>query len=174
MLDRKLYYVIAKILGEDFVTGYTEKFSTRIIVQKMLYLLTHGVRSPRVSLPYSWSFYLRGPYSPEIAHALYYVNEVFDEIPKEQVQLSTEETAAVSHLSQTLKLIEDQRKKRGISNSENVFEAAATLVYFGERKQFDKELLIQKLKAFKPNFYKLLRTDFLSELVTVLNENGYC
>ncbi len=174
MLDRKLYHVIAKTLGEDFVTGYTEGFSTRIIVQKTLYLLTHGRKRPRVSLPYSWSFYLRGPYSPEIAHALYYVNEVFDEVPKEHVQLPPEESAAVSRLAQTLKQIEDLQDRRGISNKESVFEAAATLVYFCERRQFDKESLVQKLETFKPNIYKLLGTDFLSELVTILNDNGYC
>ena len=50
MLDRKLYHIIVEALGEDFIKAYPEDFSKRIIVQKVLYLLTHGKSNLNIKL----------------------------------------------------------------------------------------------------------------------------
>ena len=75
MLDHKLYKIIIDTLGKAHFDNYPEDFSKRILVQKVLYLLTHGRANPKINLAYKWSFYLHGPYSSEIAHMIYYMNE---------------------------------------------------------------------------------------------------
>jgi uncharacterized protein YwgA len=173
VLDRKLYILVKKALGEEFITEYPNDFNTRLIVQKMLYLISHGMANPKVDLPYNWSFYLRGPYSSEIAHAIYHINETIHELASEDIPIIPEEDRAIHHFvsfKDELKTMEKQYKIPLM----HFFETVASLVYFCKGRNLDKTMILDKFKRLKPELFKELGEPILKELMDQLNQYCYC
>ncbi|HLE75917.1 MAG TPA: hypothetical protein VI864_07755 [Candidatus Bathyarchaeia archaeon] len=61
-------------IGNFDSVQFTNDFDKRLILQKTVYLL----QAFGLNIGYRYSWYLRGPYSPELAHTAYSVAENFD------------------------------------------------------------------------------------------------
>lgn len=175
MIDRYLYRVIKESLGESYINQYTSDFSTRLIVQKVLYLLTHGKENPKLDLDYQWSFYIRGPYSSDIAHMLYHINALEINMDESRVELKKEDEKAIKHVKEVLNGLNDLLKKNeGTSISkEEFFELVATLTYIASQIGTDPEKLRQKLKDFKSDIEKKLEEHLFNELHELLLNYNY-
>lgn len=176
MLDRRLYQVIKKSLGQESFEGYETEFKTRLIVQKVLYLLTHGKNNPQLELPYEWSFYIRGPYSSEIAHMIFHMNNFREELYSRNVELSEIEMKSISFFTEFKNELNSKISKESVFKElkkEEIYELIATLVYISLQIGNNKEKLSQKLQIFKPDLIeKLQRTEF-ETLCDLLTEYHY-
>ena len=142
--------MIKESLGTKFIKQYPEEFSTRLKVQKASYLLTHGKSSPKVNLPYAWTFYLRGPYSSEMAHMLYHVNDCWSDCIREQVRLTEEELRAISHFKEfqgKLRILGDQSSE---FTQDELLELVTTIIYIAEQVGNEKRRIMSRLKRLKP------------------------
>ncbi|MCF2138493.1 MAG: hypothetical protein K9W44_00390 [Candidatus Lokiarchaeota archaeon] len=172
MLDRKLYRIILDALNKEHFYKYPVKFSNRIIVQKTLYLLTHGRTNPKLSLAYKWNFYLRGPYSSEIAHMLYYMNDfsiVLEEGESQDI-LDEEEINVIKHFKEF-------KEKIDVLNNgilpEELFEMLATIVYISEQVDYDRSKIEQKFNEFKPELKSKINDEEFKIILNNLSEFGY-
>ena len=98
MIDRKLHKTLEKIWGKHYLEDYCSKnfFEIRIVIQKTLYLLMHNDNHKIEFLqPYKWTFYLRGPYSSDIAHMLFHINNLKSEIDKKEIKFNEEELKSI-------------------------------------------------------------------------------
>ncbi len=176
MIDRKLYEILNRALGETSIKNYSSEFSSRIIVQKVLYLLTHGISAPNVSLPYKWEFYLHGPYSSDIAQMLHHMNDVRDEISHKQVDLTKKDLMSLENFrqfrEQLMSLREEERELSNLPKAE-LFEILGTLVYLAGQLEKDEIKIRAKFKAFKPSLIQKLTENAFSMLYQLLNEFGY-
>jgi uncharacterized protein YwgA len=172
MLDRKLNLIIKEALGEQYVAGYPKEFSKRLVVQKMLYLLSHGKRNPKINLSYDWSFYLRGPYSSEIASAIYHVNNLQHELGKKKIELKTSEKDAISKFKKLRESLLELMTKHGVDSEIDTFESISTMVYF-INQDASRDEIIPDFKKIKKDLSDKLPRDFLISLIDLLEEFGY-
>lgn len=176
MLDRKLYKIIIDTLGKAHFDYYPEDFSKRILVQKVLYLHTHGKTNPKISLPYRWSFYLHGPYSSEIAHMLYYMNDfstlLADETEKTQDILDPEENETITNFKAFDKKISKLNYQQHFSDEE-LFEMFATITYISEQVEYDKSRIDQKFKVFKPELREKINSKDFETILDTMKEFNY-
>jgi uncharacterized protein YwgA len=172
MLDRKLNLIIMETLGEQYVTGYPKEFSKRLVVQKMLYLLSHGKHNPKIKLYYDWSFYLRGPYSSEIASAIYHINNLKGELGNQKVELETSEKDAISKFKELRELFLELMTKHGVDSEIDTLESISTMVYFINQDATRDEIM-PYFKKIKKELHNKLPHDFLIGLIDLLEEFGY-
>jgi len=172
MLDHKLYKILIEVLDKKHFTQYPEDFSKRIIVQKTLYILTHGKDNRKLSLPYKWSFYLRGPYSSEIAHMIYYMNDYLPSLEenKSRIQLDEEEIKAISHFQDFRKALLSIDEE---INEEDLFEIAATILYISEQIGNDINKITDKFEDFKPNLKQKISSDNFNKILDLMSQFNY-
>ena len=176
MLDRKLYNVIAQALGEDFIRAYPEDFSKRVIVQKVLYLLTHGKSNQKITLPYQWSFYLYGPYSSEIAHMIYHINDFLHEIKDNPLELEEIEKSVIKNFNRFKEDIDKRRyQSRDFQrmSEEQLYEIIATLIYASKQLGSNKNEILGHFFNFKPEFKDTVSESMLNDIFTVLYQYNY-
>jgi len=195
-LDRTLYRIIVDTLGQKFLHAYLDNFSKRIIVQKTLYLLTHGKKNPKipeVALPYRWKFYLHGPYSDEIAHALFYMkdfssilgnepDEKFTNFKNQSIleQEQQEIDTAINHFKVFSKKISDSSYQQGLSHEE-FYEMLATIVYIADQLEENvnnhnnryKAKIEHKYCLFKPELWKKTKNTQFEAILNTMNSFGY-
>jgi len=162
MLDRKLYRII-NALNKEYFYQYSVY---HIIVQKALYLLTHGKTNPKLTLPYKWSFYLRGPYSSEIAHMIYYMNDYLPSLDKSRIQLDEEEIKAITHFQDFNKEILGY-----YNDKEELFEMITIIVYISE--QVNRSKIEQKFNEFKPELKNKISKKKFKIILNKLSKFGY-
>ncbi len=176
MLDKQLYKIIEQALDKSFFLKYTSEFSTRIIVQKVLYLLTHGHFNPKISLPYSWNFYLRGPYSSEIAHMIYHIHDFKDDVIDKPFELYHDVKNSINHFrkfkAELDSLIQNSYDSLRINNAD-IYELLATLTYISIQIGRNKSKLIEKLEIFKPDLKEKLPHPFLDDIIEILVKYKY-
>lgn len=68
---------LLKIIGNYRANFFKDVFDDRLILQKTIYLL----QAFGLHLGYFFNFYIRGPYSPQLARAGYRLSEIFDQCP---------------------------------------------------------------------------------------------
>ena len=174
MLDRKLYKIIIEALGKAHFDNYPEDFSKRILVQKVLYLLTHGRANPKISLSYKWSFYLHGPYSSEIAHMLYYMNDysvlLADESEEIQNIPNLEESEIIANFKEFDKKIATFRYNL---SKEDLYEMFATITYISEQVDYDKSRIEQKFGIFKPELKEKINSKDFDAILETMTEFNY-
>ncbi len=176
MLDRRLYKIIEYALGETYANEYSNKFSTRIIVQKILYLLTHGTSNPKISLPYRWTFYLHGPYSSEIAHMLYHINQFQSELNNQPIKLEENDKLRIEHfLKFKQELDEKKTENRDFQKltEEELYEILTTLTYAAGQIGNNKKELINMFTKFKPDLRKRISESVLNTIYTLLVNFSY-
>jgi len=164
MLDRKLYRII-NVLNKEYFYKYSVY---HIIVQKALYLLTHGKTNPKLTLPYKWSFYLRGPYSSEIAHMIYYMIDYLPSLDKSRIQLDEEEIKAITHFQDFRKALLSIDEE---INEEDLFEMITIIVYISE--QVNRSKIEQKFYEFKPELKNKISKKKFKIILNKLSEFGY-
>jgi len=171
MLDRKLYKIIIDALGKVHFDYYPEDFSKRILVQKVLYLLTHGRANPKINLAYKWSFYLHGPYSSEIAHMLYYMNDFSISLLGEaQDILNDQEIESINHFKEFDKKIKPFLNKL---SKEDLYEMFATITYISEQVEHDKSRIEQKFGIFKPELKDKIKSKDFDTILETMTEFNY-
>lgn len=171
MLDRKLYKIIIDTLGKAHFDYYPEDFSKRILVQKVLYLLTHGKANPKLSLAYKWSFYLHGPYSSEIAHVLYDMNDFSTSLLVEtQDILDVNEIESIKHFKEFDKKIAPFLNKL---SKEDLYEMLATIIYISEQVEHDKSRIEQKFGIFKPELREKISSKDFDAILETMKESSY-
>lgn len=164
MLDQRMFEIIKMSLGENHVIYYPKDFNKRIIVQKTLYLLSHGKNNPKIKLPYKWSYYIRGPYSSEIAHQFYYLEEFDSDVIGEGYRLEQNDQVAINHF---LRFREKITRMSGIERIyEHDYEVLATIVYIGLQFDNPNRQIIDKLHEHK----KQLPSRFTSDLLNKYRE----
>ncbi|MHA1334292.1 MAG: hypothetical protein ACTSVV_03175 [Promethearchaeota archaeon] len=193
MIDRKLHKTLEKIWGKHYLEDYCSKnfFEIRIVIQKTLYLLMHNDNHKIEFLqPYKWTFYLRGPYSSDIAHMLFHINNLKSEIDKKEIKFNEEELKSIDLFIQfknKLEEINDLNKKNQnkdyFINISDIFEAAATLLYIyrdlnSNLNEKDKiNLNFNKIsrvfKELKLELSERLRNEQLSKIFNLLKEFNY-
>jgi|SRR5271157_3341443 len=171
MLDRHLFDIVKNALGLEFVENYPTDFDNRLIVQKVLYLLTHFKEDKRISLPYNWTFYLRGPYSSEIAHMMYYMNDFLPELKNGHEFLEEKEKDALATFEQFKEAIESYYLSdldgSTLSRAE-LFETLATLTYIAKQVKDDREKLLSIFSGLKPSLAGQITPLNLSKLCDIL------
>lgn len=171
MLDLKLYKIIIDALGKDYFDYYPEDFSKRILVQKALYLLTHGRANPKINLSYKWSFYLHGPYSSEIAHVLYDMNDFSTSLLDEtQDTLNDEEIETIKHFKKF-----DKKNVPFLDklSKEELYEMFATIIYISEQVEHDKSKIEQKFGIFKPELREKISSKDFDAILETMKEFSY-
>ncbi len=172
MLDRQLYNVILHALGPKAINEYPENFKVRVKVQKVLYILTHSAQAPKMNLPYGWTFYLRGPYSAEIAHMIYYMKNFSNELAAQQPQINLDEKNAIEHYSKFIATLES--KNSGLFlNEEELFEALATLIYITQQQPSDRQTILKKFRDLKPNLEETIPEPKIDVLLDSLEQFHY-
>ena len=156
MLDRKLYQIVKSTLGERYFSHYRQDFLTRLITQKTLYLLTHRQNS-KILLKYKWNFYLHGPYSSEIAHMIYYMNDFLPVLHDSQISLSREEQDEIEVFQSFLQ--DTERKLENTLDKGELLELLATFLYLQKDIGKDSDMIFQKIAKLKPTIFKKLRPD---------------
>ncbi len=158
-------------MGKAYFKNYPEDFSKRILVQKVLYLLTHGKANPKMHLAYKWSFYLHGPYSSEIAHMLYYMNDFSTSLSDETHDiLDHQERNTINHFKKFDKKITPFLSKL---SKEDLYEMFATIAYISEQVGYDKPRIEQKFGIFKPELKEKIDTKDFDAILETMTEFNY-
>ena len=176
MLDRKLYYVIVQALGEDLLKAYPDEFSKRIIIQKVLYLLTHGKSNLNITFPYQWSFYLYGPYSSEIAHMIYHINDFLHDLDKKPLELEENEKSVILNFNKFKEVIDEERQRnKDFQNipEEQLYEIIATLIYASKQLGSNKDEIFRQFINFKPELEESVSKSMFNHLYSILNLYNY-
>ena len=174
MLDRRLYSIVVNALDAESVVKYPLDFDIRLIVQKSLYLLTHGKDENKITIPYNWSFYLRGPYSSEIAHMLYYMEDFLDELSSTPQPLSEEDQTIINQFNMFKATLESQFRERGLNAfSGRVFEALATLVYISKQVGRENEKILLIFQRLKFNLFQELSQPIIELLLQCLKNFNF-
>lgn len=176
MLDRKLYHIIVQALGEDFIKTYPDDFSKRIIVQKVLYLLTHGKSNLNITLPYQWSFYLYGPYSSEIAHMIYHINDFLRELDERPLELEDNEKSVIQNFNKFKEVIDEERHRNKDFQKipeEQLYEIIATLIYASKQLGSNKNEIFKQFVNFKPELKESLSKSMFNNIYSILNQYNY-
>lgn len=176
MLDRRLYKIIESALDETSIKNYIEDFSSRVIVQKVLYILSHGKSNPKLDLPYKWSFYLHGPYSSDIAHMLYHINDFWNELKDKTIELNKEDNKVIKFFKDFKKNLDTLKKENNdlnrISEAE-LYEILATLIYIAKQIGKEEIILINKLKTMKPELSEKMTSSVSNSIYHLLNNYNY-
>jgi uncharacterized protein YwgA len=113
MIDRRLHKIIEESLGRKYIFDSKK----HLVIQHVLFIISHGNKSPKLNLPYKWYHYLRGPYSPEIESMINYIS--IDSFIKE-FQLNNKDKKAINHFNIF---------KTKLEINEMIFELLASLVF---------------------------------------------
>ena len=167
MLDRRLYQIIEKSLGIEYFTNYVRNFNDRIITQKVLYLLIHKDNNP-INLNYKWTFYLHGPYSSEIAHMIYYMNEFKPNLKDSQDLLNPNEKVEIESLKIVLSKIK-KIKINELSYSEKL-ELITSTLFFKNKLEDKPKIIFDKLKKIKLELCKTLSYEEYRPLYLFTNQ----
>ncbi len=171
MLDLKLYKIIIDALGKEYFDNYPEDFSKRILVQKVLYLLTHGRANPKITLAYKWTFYLHGPYSSEIAHVLYDMNDFSTSLLVETQNILNEpEIKSINHFKEFNEKI---APFHDYLSREELYEMFATIIYISEQVEHDKTRIEQKFGIFKPELREKISSKDFDAILETMKESSY-
>lgn len=151
MIDYKLVNIITELLGEKSLIEYPEDFKIRLLTQKILYILTHSKENP-IELPYRWTFYIRGPYSSELPHMLYYISKFdINEIKTKKkfiVEYENKNEKAIKRFMDLSKVLFNNYKID--SSNAGDLEALATLLYIKLQIKSSKEDILKKFRLHKP------------------------
>lgn len=172
MLDKDLYKIIEQLIGKSYFLEYTNNFFYRIIVQKVLYLLTHGRSNPKISLPYQWNFYLRGPYSSGIAHMIYHMSDFKDDVISKSRELNESFKDPLNHFNKFKEELDPFLKQYETDlkiNKADIYELLATLTYISMQIGSNKDKLFEKLKQFKPDLSKKLPLEDMHKILIKFN-----
>lgn len=176
MLDRKLYKVIEQTLGREYIDQYPDKFEHRIIVQKALYLLTNGNHTQNIKLPYKWKFYLYGPYSSDIAHMIYHINEVSEEVEKRPIKVPSKERKCIHHFCKLKSEIETTYKKKEVQemlSKSEIYEILGTLTYFAGQVGNNPKKITKTFGRYKPKLQAKVPESIFNELYSMLERYNY-
>ncbi len=176
MLDRKLYHIIVQALGEDFIRAYPDDFSKRIIVQKVLYLLTHGKSNLKITLPYQWSFYLYGPYSSEIAHMIYHINDFLHELDDRSIELEGNEISVIQNFNRFKEDFNETRRHNQDFQripEEQLYEIIATLIYASRQLGSNRNEIFSQFFNFKPELRDTVSESMLNNICNILYQYNY-
>lgn len=175
MIDKYLYKIITELLGENYVKEYADNFSTRILVQKSLYLMIHSKIRTSNTLPYKWSFYVRGPYSSDIAHMLYHINRVGIEVDLNSIEINREDIAAIKNFKDFKEKIKTIKKNTVFQQlaEVDVYEALSTITYISKQIGQDVAQLREKFKQLKPVIGEEISETGFNSLYSLLEENHY-
>lgn len=145
----ELGYLLKNIVGDDFSM---DDFDSRLQLQKSIYLL----QAFGINLGYSFAWYLRGPYCSLLTDHGFEINDVYHNIPKEDVRFA--EKKAQSKFERFQKFVNEK--------DVDSLEIAASLHYqikvlhkneevakektaHKKRKQFDKSLVDKIFEEMK-------------------------
>jgi uncharacterized protein YwgA len=117
-----------------------ESFSDRIKLQKIIYML----KSAGIEFSYNFSWYIRGPYSPDLADTAYRFKENEKNIEQTSYQLSIKEEKVIFRLRSIESLYKDADKA----------ELLASFLYIQNSWDLRGEELIKKLLEKKPRYSK--------------------
>ncbi len=172
MLDRQLYSIIVESLGPEYIDEYPHEFEKRVIVQKILFLLTHIKGKPKISLPYEWTFYLRGPYSSEIAHMLYYMQDFSNNLRQQEFILEEKDQQVIKQFKDLSNFLDQQlAQKIGLKTvSDKIMESLATLVYISEQVEGDEAKILTIFQRLKPKLAELLKEDLIKVFIKSLKK----
>lgn len=176
MLDRKLYKIIEQALGRDYIEQYPEKFEYRIIVQKAMYLLTNANRVKNIKLPYKWNFYLYGPYSSEMAHMIYHINEVSEEVEKKQIDIRSKERRCIEHFSNLKSEVRKIHKKKDVGEKlslSEIYEIMGTITYFVGQVGNNREKVRDIFGNYKPKLQSKVPNSIFNQLYSILEQYKY-
>lgn len=176
MLDRRLYKIIKETLGKDYVENYPEDLKIRIIVQKTLYLLTHGNSKFKISLPYKWSFYLQGPYSSDIAHMLFHIKEFWEEIDNKSIELEEQDKKGIEHFNEFIKNIEEiMNKNKDIQriSKHELYELMATLTYAAGQIGNNKDEIRDVFSDLKSSLKEKVSNSIFNSSYEILEKFSY-
>ncbi|RLF94867.1 hypothetical protein DRN50_04715 [Thermococci archaeon] len=130
---KKISVMINKILGRNLNMG---KYSDRLLLQKLVYIMQNlGLDSN-----YTFSWYIRGPYSPELANAY---DEFSLKYPRGEAILGRKEKEIVEKMKEVFGI--------ELNNSEKM-ELYASLVYLFKEEKIPLESLERVIKLRKPWF----------------------
>ena len=124
-----------------------ESFDDRIICQKKIYLL----QSLGTDLGYSYSWYLRGPYSPALANYVYSNAELLSSTNFDDYKIS-------ESVTENIKRVNDLEKQRPTDLSlSSWYELLASLIYIEKNRDSwkikdDEDALFDALMKQKPQF----------------------
>jgi len=136
-----------RVLREMEMKPDMKPFSTRLRIQKILYLLQE------LGLQTGWKFswYIRGPYSPDLAHELFELQEKGTRDSKVQ--------------DDERKALEKFREKFGASPlSAQQLEAAAAVVYVAKSARLRSAALVAAVWKQKPYLPKPLIEEYVKKL----------
>ena len=176
MIDRKLYEIIKQTFGESMIKDYPKDLASRIIVQKALYLLTHGISTSKLDLKYKWDFYLYGPYSSEISQMIYHMNDVWGEISTKIVHLTIKDLDCIKNFNDFINDVknikENEKEIKKLTDAE-LFELFGTIIYFVRQLGDIHTEIRNKLEEFKPDLIQKLPPNAFSKIYSLLNSYSY-
>ena len=132
-------------IGNFDPSVFKNDFDRRLIIQKTIYLL----QAFGLNIGYRYSWYLRGPYSPELAHTAYAVAEKFD--TKLAVQVDGQEN---ERFREFLRFIDNKK------NDHYCLEAIASIHFLAKLYGETNEQLIYD--EVKQKMRHMSRQDFIS------------
>lgn len=134
--------ILSKVLFELGINKIDMRdFNNRLIYQKMIYIL----QEKGVSLGYDYNWYIRGPYSPQLAEDLFNISEELFNQNKGLVFINNQEV--IQQIKNTHAILNDY------SNNPYFLEILASLIYIQKNpsaKSKGKNELKQILLTKKP------------------------
>lgn len=128
----------------DLNCASIDTVSDRILLQKKIYL----AQNAGLPLGYGYSWYIHGPYSPDLTAVAYQViPEGIDSIKEYKLE------GEYAEIVKNVNLLEDQNLiKENKLNTVSWYELIASIAYWFDRGYNDKNKIIEKIKETKPQF----------------------
>ncbi len=101
---RELNGVLNRI-GNFDPSQFKDDFDSRLVLQKTIYLL----QAFDLNLGYQFNWYLRGPYSPDLAHATYSLADCYDK----EVVIEFSNTRAEERFGEFLRFLGKRKNEPG-------------------------------------------------------------
>lgn len=138
---------LAKIINELGLPNTLDAFENRLLIQKAIYLL----QSIGMELNYDFSWYLYGPYSPELASEVYAIYPILNSLINEY-KFTENDQKFIRKMKQVKNGLNQESKKLGL-NIVDAFELAASIVFIVRHNaNDDMNFVISNLTSLKPKF----------------------
>jgi uncharacterized protein YwgA len=144
-----IYKLVDQILGNGILNTYTEDFSSRLMVQKAIYI-SQEISKKNFGGDFSW--YLNGPYSPSLSRIIY--KHIIPDLPMLFVSKIELNETGQKLVQSTTTFFEYDYQQLGLTKSK-WYELIASVHYLSkENKTTNAESLTQMLFELKPHFSK--------------------
>lgn len=166
MLSAKALYRVVNRFVPDFIEKYKEDYSTRLKVQKYIYLFEkiYGKCS------YNYSWYLAGPYSSILTQQIYdSILETPREVYEEWQKMNISESAEIifnkiDNVVNTAHHINEEKTSKA-----ELLELVASIWYIADKDKGDKEnkcvRIKEKLLISKPQFTTTYNLDEIIQFI---------